>query len=176
MANNGKARQLALGCALAATFIGLSAQAEQSAREEAKAPGARHYLDEMAVMDAQISYMQKEMELRNMLSQRAQRGALPKVVSIVKDSKGAWALVSGEGEVTRWVKAGDVLAGGLRVKRVLRSSVMVAHGDEEFALRFVGANEAQGRDMSQQTGPLPPPPAIAIPGLPGINSQQGAGM
>lgn len=173
MANKEKACRLVLGCALAATLLGISAQGAYASEASGgdggtKAPSARHYLDEMAVMDAQISYMQKEMELRNMLSQRAQRGALPKVVSIVKDGKGAWALVGGEGEVTRWVKAGDVLTGGLRVKRVLRSSVMVAHGDEEFALRFVGANEGQGQDMAQQTGPLPPPPAIAIPDLPDL--------
>lgn len=161
--------KLTLVALLSGTAAAQASQAEvleqaAAATQEgtAKHPGM-HYLDEMAIMDAQIAYLRKEGELRSALEQRSRHEALPKVVSIVGSKGSRSAQVVFESGIMRWLKTGDALAGGLKVVSIGRAGVNVGDERDTFPLPFVSANQ-NGMTGGGQAGmvPLAPPPNLNI--------------
>ena len=137
--------------------------AAESTKAEKEKTNSMHYLDEMALMDAQIAYLRKESELRSALEQRSRHESLPKVVSIVGSGKTHTAQVVFESGIMRWLKPGDALAGGLKVRAISRTAVTVGNDREAFLLPFVSAvnNPAAGQG-NQAMLPLAPPPNLNI--------------
>lgn len=125
-----------------------------------------NYLDEMAKIDAQIAYIVKQNELKTLLRQSSSNEGLPRIVSILVDRQGASAQILYGSGIVRWIKNGDVLAEGLRVLAITKSSVLVGGSDGKFALSFAAPQAQTGTGTASAAapvGPLPPLPHINIP-------------
>lgn len=129
----------------------------------AQNPAQPNYLDEMAKIDAQIAYLQKQNELREILKKSSNNEGLPRILSILVDEKGALAQVVYGSGIVRWLKKGDVLAEGLRVLAVTKSSVLVGGTDSKFSLSFAAPQTTGSTGAPSASGPLPPLPQINIP-------------
>ena len=130
-----------------------------------------NYLDEMAKIDAQIAYIQKQNELKEVLKKSSGNEGLPKVVSILVDEKGGSAQVIYESGIVRWLKSGDALADGVKVLAINKSSVLVSAGDRRFPLGFAspkagasGANSGLMPPLPNINIPMPLPPSASPPG------------
>ncbi|MBI1891896.1 MAG: hypothetical protein HYS18_14715 [Burkholderiales bacterium] len=119
------------------------------------------YLDEMAKVDAQIAYVQKQTELREALKKSAGSEGLPKILSITVDDKGGTAQVVYGTGIVRWLRPGDLLQEGVRVQSIDRSSVVAGSNGSKFRLAFYAppANAA----AAATSDPLPAPPRLNIP-------------
>ncbi len=141
-----------------------------------------NYLDEMAKIDAQIAYIQKQNELREVLKKSSGNEGLPKVVSILVDEKGGSAQVIYESGIVRWLKSGDVLADGVKVLAINKSSVVVGAGERQFPLGFAspkagaaGANSGLMPPLPNINIPMPLPPSASPPGAPAAPVAPAAG-
>lgn len=118
------------------------------------------YLDEMAKVDAQIAYVQKQTELREALKKSAGSEGLPRILSITVDDRGGSAQVVYGSGIVRWLRTGDVLQEGIRVQSIDRSSVVAKGNGGKYRLAFytpqAGAAGAAG-------DPVPAPPRLNIP-------------
>ncbi|MBS1196290.1 MAG: hypothetical protein H6R18_75 [Proteobacteria bacterium] len=119
-----------------------------------------NYLDEMAKIDAQIAYIQKQNELKEALKNSSGNEGLPKVVSILVDEKGGAAQVIYDSGIVRWLKSGDVLADGVKVLAINKSSVLVGAGERQFRLAFASPKAGAA---TANSGMMPPLPNINIP-------------
>lgn len=119
-----------------------------------------NYLDEMAKIDAQIAYLQKQSELKEVLKKSSGNEGLPKVVSILVDDKGGSAQVIYESGIVRWLKNGDTLMDGLKVVSINKSSVTVGQGSSQFSLSFASPKAGTA---TANSGLMPPLPNINIP-------------
>lgn len=120
-----------------------------------------NYLDEMAKIDAQIAYLQKQTELKEALKKASVSEGLPRIVSILVDDKGGSAQVVYGSGIVRWLKVGDVLADGVKVLSISNSSVVVSGADNhKFALSFAAPQTGAAANSG---GAMPPLPNINIP-------------
>lgn len=119
-----------------------------------------NYLDEMAKLDAQIAYVQKKTELRDVLKKSSSNEGLPRILSILVDGKGGSAQVVYNSGVVRWIKKGDFLQDGMQVLAITKSSVQAGGRGGKFSLAFYSAQPMTAADTS---GPLPGVPRINIP-------------
>jgi type IV pilus biogenesis protein PilP len=128
------------------------------------------YLDEMAKMDAQMAYLQKQADLKLALQRTSPSEALPKVISIVEDDKGLTAQLVYSSGLVRWVAKGDLLARGLSVSAITSNTVSIGGGRNRIDLQFVTPQVAGGAISSHSSVgmPLPPLPTfqMGVPALP----------
>lgn len=120
-----------------------------------------NYLDEMAKVDAQIAYVQKQTELRDALRRSSGNEGLPKVLSIMVDERGATAQVVYASGIVRWLRKGDFLQDGIRVQSIDKSSVVAGGSGGKFRLSYFTphANGAAGA----ASDPVAAPPRLNIP-------------
>lgn len=120
-----------------------------------------NYLDEMAKVDAQIAYVQKQTELREALRKSHGNEGLPKILSISIDDRGGTAQVVYGTGIVRWLRQGDTLQDGVRVQSINRSSVVaVGDGGGKYRLAFYTPQANAAASLSE---PVPAPPRLHIP-------------
>lgn len=124
---------------------------------------APNYLDEMAKIDAQIAYIQKQNELRNALQKSSTSEGMPRILSITVDDRGATAQVIYTSGIVRWVKKGDVLLDGMSVQAIGKSSVLVGGRGGRYSLAFAAPQTGMGGEQQNASVGLPPVPRINIP-------------
>lgn len=148
-------KQLLLGFAL----LPMWAMAQQTAQPTIAQPS---YLDEMAKIDAQIAFIQKQNDLKMVLRQSAGGDWLPKVQSILIDEKGGQAQVVYSSGIVRWVKRGDSVQDGMSVINIAKTGVVVGGQGGKVTLAFV--TPVNSTNPSQAAGgPMPPLPGVNIP-------------
>lgn len=119
-----------------------------------------NYLDEMAKVEAQIAYVQKQAELREALRRSSGSESLPRIISIMVDEKGATAQVVYPSGMVRWLRNGDFLQDGLRVQSITKSSVLAGGSAGQFRLSFFTPNANAATAASD---PVSAPPRLNIP-------------
>lgn len=125
-----------------------------------------NYLDEIAVMDAQIAVAKKQTELRSALQGLAgSQAGLPQVVSVAGFDPDLSAVVRYPGGRKRTVRKGDRLPGGVEVKSVASTGVVVRFAKVETSLEFEAALQAGGEHRQAVPPPelLPPVPRVNVP-------------
>lgn len=120
-----------------------------------------NYLDEMAKVDAQIAYVQKQTELRDALKKSSGNEGLPKVLSIMVDERGGTAQVVYGSGIVRWLRKGDFLQDGIRVQAIDKSAVVAGGTGGKFRLSFFSPH-ANGAS-SAASDPVSAPPRLNIP-------------
>ncbi|QAU35251.1 hypothetical protein [Janthinobacterium sp. 17J80-10] len=141
---------------LLATILPVTAVAQQQL--QAAQP---NYLDEMAKVDAQIAYVQKQTELREALRRSSGNEGLPKVLSIMVDERGGAAQVVYASGIVRWLRKGDFLQDGIRVQSIDKSSVVAGGNGGKFRLSYFSPHA--GGSAAAATDPVSAPPRLNIP-------------
>lgn len=127
--------------------------------------------DEPAYIELQTSIIQKRAERDKALSEARQSMALPRVLSIMVDGRGAIAQVAYKTGLIRSVTVGDHLQDGARVASITQSAVNASVNGTVVQLNFF-ADDKEGESsevMVPTSAPslrLPMPNASAMPVVP----------
>lgn len=135
------------------------------------------YGDEMDMIDAQIALINKRNELQTALKAASSTLTLPLVTSVIQDRKGDAAKVVYASGLVRWVKVGDDLGEGVKVKRIDSAGVAVGVGKRDVSLGFF-TEKAENQTITLSpnapridTPPLPNPSSIVVPVTAPANTQ-----
>lgn len=113
-------------------------------------------LDELVSIDASISKLNKQTELKDALRKSAGIEALPQVVSIIIDREGPSARVAYSSGMVRTLRVGDFLQDGIKVLSIDAGTVYVGGKGGKSLLPFLAANQTQSGQAAG--GMLPPIP------------------
>lgn len=118
-------------------------------------PQGNTLLDELVSLDASISKLNKQSELKDALRKSTGIESLPQVVSIIIDRDGPSARVAYPSGMVRTLRVGDFLQDGIKVLSIDTGTVYVGGKGGKSLLSFMAP---PGAGQASTGGMLPPLP------------------
>jgi len=125
-----------------------------------------NYVDQIETINAQIQLVNKNAELQAALQKSMGASVtLPKVLTLIADTKGAEATVLYSSGRTRTIKKGDVLAKRVKVTSISHAGVEVSTPAGKSYLSFNNP-EVTDQSTANDAAIVPSAPSIKIPTIP----------